>query len=31
MSEAIFLSYASKEADAVKRICEELRAAGLEV
>lgn len=28
---AIFLSYASQDADAARRICESLRAAGLEV
>ena len=31
MTEAIFLSYASQDADAARRICESLRAAGLEV
>ncbi len=31
MSQAIFLSYASQDADAARRICEALRAAGLEV
>ena len=30
-SSAIFLSYASQDADAARRICEALRAAGLEV
>ena len=30
-SQAIFLSYASQDADAARRICEALRAAGLEV
>ncbi len=28
---AVFLSYASQDAEAAKRICEELRAAGVEV
>ena len=31
MTQAIFLSYASQDADAARRICEALRAAGLEV
>jgi len=31
MSQAIFLSYASQDADAARRICDTLRAAGLEV
>ena len=31
MTQAIFLSYASQDADAAKRICDALRAAGLEV
>src|SRR5215471_14269961 len=31
MSEAVFLSYASEDAEAAHRICEALRAAGLEV
>jgi len=31
MTQAIFLSYASQDADAARRICESLRAAGLEV
>ncbi|MCY7312236.1 MAG: toll/interleukin-1 receptor domain-containing protein, partial [Pseudoxanthomonas sp.] len=31
MSSAIFLSYASQDADAARRICDALRAAGLEV
>ncbi|MBL8524233.1 MAG: TIR domain-containing protein [Betaproteobacteria bacterium] len=31
MTRAIFLSYASQDADAARRICESLRAAGLEV
>ena len=31
MTRAIFLSYASQDADAARRICEALRAAGLEV
>lgn len=31
MNQAIFLSYASQDADAASRICEALRAAGLEV
>ena len=31
MTQAIFLSYASQDADAAHRICEALRAAGLEV
>ena len=31
MPQAIFLSYASQDADAARRICEALRAAGLEV
>ena len=31
ISQAIFLSYASQDADAARRICEALRAAGLEV
>ena len=31
MSSAVFLSYASQDADAAKRICEALRAAGVEV
>ena len=31
MSQAIFLSYASQDADAARRICEALRAAGLDV
>ena len=31
MTPAIFLSYASQDADAARRICEALRAAGLEV
>ena len=30
MTQAIFLSYASQDADAARRICEALRAAGLE-
>ena len=30
-SNAVFLSYASQDADVVKRICEALRAAGIEV
>ena len=28
---AVFLSYASEDADAARRICEALRAAGIEV
>lgn len=31
MTQTIFLSYASQDADAASRICEALRAAGLEV
>lgn len=31
MTKAVFLSYASQDADAARRICEALRAAGLEV
>ena len=31
MTQAIFLSYASQDTDAARRICEALRAAGLEV
>ncbi len=31
MTQAIFLSYASQDADAARRLCEALRAAGLEV
>ena len=31
MTQAIFLSYSSDDADAARRICEALRAAGLEV
>ena len=31
MSKAIFLSYASQDADTARRICDALRAAGLEV
>ena len=31
MTQAIFLSYASQDADAARRICDDLRAAGLEV
>ena len=31
MTQAIFLSYAYQDADAARRICEALRAAGLEV
>ena len=31
MSQAIFLSYASQDADAAGRICDALRVAGLEV
>ena len=31
MTQAIFLSYASQDADAARRVCEALRAAGLEV
>jgi hypothetical protein len=31
MTQAIFLSYASQDADAARRICEALRAAGLDV
>lgn len=31
MTQAIFLSYASQDADAARRICEALRATGLEV
>ena len=31
MTQAVFLSYASQDADAAKRICDALRAAGLEV
>ena len=31
MTQAIFLSYASQDADAARRICDALRAAGLEV
>ena len=31
MIQAIFLSYASQDADAARRICEALRAASLEV
>ena len=31
MTQAIFLSYASQDADAARRICEALRAFGLEV
>ncbi len=31
MTQAIFLSYASQDADAARRICDSLRAAGLEV
>src|ERR1700751_5367126 len=30
-SKAVFLSYASQDADAARRICESLRAAGIEV
>ena len=30
-SQAVFLSYASQDADAARRICEALRAAGVEV
>ena len=30
-SKAVFLSYASQDADAARRICEALRAAGVEV
>ncbi|MSU25017.1 MAG: toll/interleukin-1 receptor domain-containing protein [Opitutus sp.] len=30
-SKAVFLSYASQDADAARRICEALRAAGIEV
>ena len=30
-SKAVFLSYASQDADAVRRICDALRAAGVEV
>ena len=30
-SNAVFLSYASQDADAARRICESLRAAGVEV
>ena len=31
MTQAIFLSYASQDADAARRICEALRSVGLEV
>ena len=31
MTQAIFLSYASQDADVARRICDALRAAGLEV
>ena len=31
MTQAIFLSYASQDADAARRICDALRTAGLEV
>jgi len=31
LTKAVFLSYASQDADAARRICETLRAAGLEV
>ena len=31
MTQAVFLSYASQDADAARRICDALRAAGLEV
>ena len=31
MTQAIFLSYASQDAEAARRICDALRAAGLEV
>ena len=31
MTQAIFLSYASQDADAARHICEALRASGLEV
>jgi len=31
MTQSIFLSYASQDADAARRICEALRTAGLEV
>ena len=31
MTQAIFLSYASQDADAARRLCDALRAAGLEV
>ena len=31
MTQAIFLSYASQDADAARRLCDALRSAGLEV